>query len=131
MTRPIQFTSCTVVGCDKPHQAHGLCADHYQRYHQGERIRVGVVACGLLTEPQLAVLDAIFANGPLQRVRNGWAAGHVILDHKPAMALVRRGYVRIRKSGARHEELLATRAGEDLAMRINGCPAPVWKKNAE
>jgi hypothetical protein len=52
------------------------------------------------------------------------------LDDKPAMALVRRGYARIRKSGPRHEELLPTRAGEDLAMRINGCPATVWEKNA-
>jgi hypothetical protein len=101
---------------------------HYQCHHQGERIRTGVVACGLLTEPQLAVLDAIFANGPLRRVRNGWAGGHVVLDDKPTIALVRRGYARIKRSGHRHEELLTTMAGQDLAMRINGLPMPVLRK---
>jgi hypothetical protein len=126
MARPLQFTHCTVEGCDKPHEAHGLCAYHYQRHHQGERIRTGVVACGLLTEPQLAVLDAIFANGPLRRVRR--AGGHVVLDGKPAIALARRGYARIKRSGHRHEELLTTMAGQDLAMRINGFPMPVLRK---
>ena len=35
--RPRNPKTCTVLGCDKKHEAHGLCHTHYYRWYRAQR----------------------------------------------------------------------------------------------
>jgi hypothetical protein len=121
MNRPVQFTTCTIPNCARPHEAHGLCREHYIREHWGNGIRDGLVECGWLSKEMIAVLDALFAHGPLKKLPKGWVGHNVVLSVQSAKGLVRRGLAEI-KGKYPHERLYVTRAGDDLAGRINGAP---------
>jgi hypothetical protein len=75
---------------------------------------------GELSEPQLAVLNEIFAGGPLRRVPAGWVGNRVVLAVAAAQALICRGLAEIKEPQPKHLELHFTAAGADLASRING-----------
>jgi hypothetical protein len=125
--RPTLHHGCAIDGCANPHEANGLCETHNTRASQGQRIRHGLAACGYLSLPQLAIIDALFLIGPMQSALGHW----VIRGATTSIdALVRRGLAEIKKPRPRSRELRLTIAGADLAMRMHGCPLPVWRRSA-
>jgi hypothetical protein len=66
-----------------------------------------VIECGWLSKEMIAVLDALFAHGPLKKLPKGWVGRNGVLSAQAAKGLIRRGLAEI-KGKHPHERLCAT-----------------------
>jgi hypothetical protein len=87
--------------------------EHYIREHWGKDISDGLG--GWLSKEMIAVLDALFAHGPLEKLPKGWVGHNVVLSVQSAKGLVRRGLAEI-KGKSPHERLYVTHAGKMASL---------------